>query len=204
MNLNKNDVRGGKTIMRINKIALIFSLISLLLFQTAAADDLTATIEGGLDSVFRVFIGGSTIANAQTMCRQVQYSTTMARGACVGIPLYLFFFALPGLILYAILVDMLLFMGFVRAWTARTLGFAMALFAARTGAYFKLATELNDLFNNTLVSMISLLFTMMCFWWVLGHILYGFQINREILRQQSAITYLSAVGQTLEARARGG
>lgn len=190
--------------MKIAKSLLVVFLALALVMPSVAAADLASTVSSGFDKVANTVLGGSTVHNAQTMCRQVQYSTTMARGACDGIPLYLFFFVLPGIILYAILVDMLLFMGFVRAWTAKTLAGAMALFAARTGAYFKLAAELNDLFNNTLVSMISLLFTMMCFWWVLGHILYGFQVNREILKQQSAIQYLSAVGNVLENRARGG
>ena len=186
--------------MKYARILIIGFLVIAMISQSVAAADTMRSLNNAIIKILVYILGPETYVNAQQICFAVQSRTSIAYGTCSDIPLILFFFLLPGIILYAIFMDMLLFMGFVRKWTAQTIALAMAIFAARTGAYFKLAIMLNELFNNILISMLSLLFTMMIFWWVLGHILYGFRLNREILRTKSAISYLDAVGKTLESR----
>ncbi|MDP7078634.1 MAG: hypothetical protein QF415_02000 [Candidatus Undinarchaeales archaeon] len=144
--------------------------------------------------------GEETFIQARYECNALERSGYIMNGSCRDFPLMLFFFLIPAILMFAILYDMLLFMGFMRKWTAQVIAFCLAIFAARTGAYFNLAVELTSLFNDTLVAMISLLFTMMIFWWTLGHILYGFNLNRQILHSKNAIQYLSEVGRTIEGR----
>lgn len=147
-----------------------------------------------------VVFGAETFSEAERQCNYLESAGSIMNGSCRKFPLMLFFFMIPAILMFAILYDMLLFMGFVRKWTAQVIAGCMSLFAARTGAYFNLAVELTALFNDTLVAMISLLFTMMIFWWTLGHILYGFNLNRQILHSKNAIAYLTEVGRTIEDR----
>lgn len=172
----------------------------MLLFSQAVASQSINTVRsvtdnfvGLLTDFFVLVVGDHTVKNAEQACEDAPFREN-SRVGCTGVALYFFFFICPGILIYRIMMDMFLFTSFMRKSTSELIAISFAIFGARTGAYFKLAQELNHFSNNTITSMFTVVLFMAGFSWTLGQLLFGFNMARNLRVEKDAVHYLKTVG----------
>ncbi len=122
----------------------------------------------------------------------------------LSFPLLIFGFILPFILTYAILYDMFFLVGFFRPSTSRIIALIIAILFARMQGFGALYSILFNVFANFWISMLSLLFTMMVLYWVLGHLIWGYRFAKEIQTQTDAMSYLDKVGKHLDKLQKSG
>jgi len=113
---------------------------------------------------------------------------------------FIFSYLLPALLVFFIVYDMVYLLGFFRKTTARVIAMIFALFAGRFGTYAKVVEMIGKLMgvNGIFVPSITLVFTLIIIWWVVGHILLGFKITKSMYQSRNGLEMLMEIGDALE------
>ena len=121
-------------------------------------------------------------------------------GTTGAAPEFIFQYLLPGLLVFFIMYDMIYLLGFFRRTTARVIAAIFALFAGRFGTYTKIVELIRDLMgvDGLFVPSITLVFTLIMIWWVVGHVLLGFKVTKSMYQAETGLDMLMRIGDRLE------
>ncbi|MFH0961656.1 MAG: hypothetical protein V1820_03165 [archaeon] len=131
-----------------------------------------------------------------------------------GSPLHevIFIYVLPFLLIYFTFFDFIYLMGFFRKTTAKIIAAIMALFGARFGVYRQVVDMIGILIGTDKtgtgiwIPMLTFVFVIMAFWWVVGQFLWGWKmtqaINNEVIKVENGIDMLSKIGSFLDGKAQ--
>ena len=163
------------------KLGRIFILSALLSATPAFALDINAAIETAASyalTVLQFIFGGSGDATE-----------------------FIFQYLLPAILIFFIMYDMIFLLGFFRRTTARVIAAIFALFAGRFGTYAKIVEFIRGLMGveGLFIPSITLVFTLIIIWWVVGHILLGFKVTKAMYRADTGLDMLSRIGDRLES-----
>jgi hypothetical protein len=120
----------------------------------------------------------------------------------------IFIYLLPFLLIYFTLYDFIYLMGFFRKRTAQILAVIFALFGARLGVYKQVVDMMGVLLGTGTtgtglwIPMLTFVFVIMAFWWVVGQFLWGYKfavaIDKEVKTVNAAIGALDQIGTHME------
>jgi len=113
---------------------------------------------------------------------------------------FIFSYLLPAILIFFIVYDMVYLLGFFRKTTARVIALIFALFAGRLGTYAKIVEMIASLMGQKglFVPSVTLVFTLIIIWWVVGHILLGFKVTKSMYQARTGLDMLMEIGDTLE------
>jgi hypothetical protein len=120
----------------------------------------------------------------------------------------LFIYILPFLLVFFTFYDFVYLMGFFRKTTSMIIAAIMALFGARFGVYRQVVEMIGTIMgtgtsgSGLWIPMLTFVFVIMAFWWVIGQFLWGYKfavsINKEFVNIDTGINMLDRIGTRVE------